>query len=558
VPLRRRLTGLILLTTLVAVILVVVVSNATGSEPDSIRGGVVSQAGPVAGAVVRFRSGSEYVVTDSQGRYELLLPDGAELDDTAYVTAWAPGYMVGWAEDFSNPRAVYITLTAYYTTDNADYNWFSHEGAPGSLSCSHCMPCYDEWKADVHSQSAVNPRFLSLYNGTTLTGKTGTLTEYLFNAELGIDVPVAPSLGQDEVGPGFRLDFPDLGGNCANCHVPGAAARPGNAYHVDLTDVSGVDLEGVFCEFCHKVGDVALNPTTGLPNPDMPGVLSMQLYRPEGSDQIFFGNIDDVPKGRRVTYLPLVQESAFCASCHFGSFWGTVAYNSFGEWLESPYSDPETGQTCQDCHMPVVDYNYFVFPEQGGNYRDSDRLFSHLMPGATDAELLANTAEVDVSANREGDLLRVSVDVTNTGAGHHIPTDMPLRNVILLVTATDADGQPLALVDGPIIPEWGGVGDPKDGYYAGQPGVLYAKILADFYTGETPTYAYWRQTTLVSDNRIAALATDASQYMFALPDSGAVTVKAELLLRRAFKELMELKNWNTPDMLMEQVTVMVE
>ncbi|MBN2469145.1 MAG: hypothetical protein JXN59_00365, partial [Anaerolineae bacterium] len=147
--------------------------------------------------------------------------------------------------------------------------------------------------------------------------------------------------------------------------------------------------------------------------------------------------------------------------------------------------------------------------------------------------------------------VRVTVRVTNSGAGHHIPTDNPLRNMILLVAATDEAGEPLALLDGPTIPDWGGVGDPAVGYYAGLPGVLYAKILADFYTGETPTYAYWRQTRLVSDNRIPALATDESVYTFA-PGAGAVRVEARLVLRRAFIDLMAVKGWEMPDRLMAQ------
>jgi hypothetical protein len=293
-----------------------------------------------------------------------------------------------------------------------------------------------------------------------------------------------------------------------------------------------------------------------MPNPSLPGALSMQLYRPEEGQQIFFGNFDDVT--RRVSYLPLIEESAFCAACHSGTFWGTVVYNSYEEWLESPYSDPDSGQTCQNCHMPTVDYDHIVFPEQGGLIRDSDRIFSHRMPGATDPDLLSRTASLTVTARREDERLWVTVRVTNTGAGHHIPTDNPLRNMILLVTATSEDGTPLTFIEGPTIPEWGGIGDPALGNYAGLPGVLYAKILADFYTGETPSYTYWRQTHIVSDNRIPALGSDETTYEFMLPDTGTVTVDARLLLRRAFQELMELKHWNIPDMLMSHETVVVE
>ena len=548
--------GLLALATLVLALGVYTLGQAQASH---IRGMVVDASGPVAGAVVRLQSGDFYAVTDRHGRFELpLVESSRNAEAPPYLTAWAPGYLVGWTEDVSPERDAVITITPHYTTDNPDYDWFSHEGAAGSLSCSHCMPCYEEWQADAHSRAAVNPRFLSLYNGTTLTDRPGEPTVYRFDPALGIDVPVAPSLGQDAAGPGFRLDFPDQPGNCALCHVPGAAARRGAAYQVDIREVSGIELEGVFCEFCHKIGEVYLDPVTGLPNPSLPGVLSLRLYRPEAGQQVFFGNFDDVPRGRRVTYLLLIQESAFCAPCHFGVFWGVTMYNSFGEWLDSPYSDPETGRTCQSCHMPPVDYDYFVYPEQGGMHRDPARILSHRMPGAADPALLAETATVEVQASREEDGLRVTVRVTNSGAGHHIPTDNPLRNLILLLQATDAAGQPLALLDGPTIPEWGGVGDPARGYYAGQPGVLYAKILADFYTGETPTYAYWRQTRLVSDNRIPALATDETIYRFALPgDDGPLTVDVQLLLRRAFIELMDLQHWNTPDMLMNHVTVTV-
>jgi hypothetical protein len=180
------------------------------------------------------------------------------------------------------------------------------------------------------------------------------------------------------------------------------------------------------------------------------------------------------------------------------------------------------------------------------------------MPGAADQNLLEATATLEVDTQRKDDHLQVTVRVTNSGAGHHIPTDNPLRNMILLIRAVDSDGQPLTLLDGPVIPPWGGEGDPANGYYAGLPGVLYAKILADFYTGETPTYAYWRQTRLVSDNRIAALDTDETVYDFALPpNAGTVEVSAQLFLRRAFIELMDLKGWTTPDILMAQKTVSI-
>lgn len=208
--------------------------------------------------------------------------------------------------------------------------------------------------------------------------------------------------------------------------------------------------------------------------------------------------------------------------------------------------------------MPPVDYDYFVFPEQGGQIRTAERIFSHQMPGAASPSLLQETASLEILPVLQDDHLLLTVKVTNTDAGHHIPTDSPLRNMILLVSAVGESGQTLALLEGPTIPEWGGIGDPATGHYAGLPGVLYAKVLADFYTGEMPTYAYWRQTRLVSDNRLPALAVDESHYVFLLPSgSETITVDVQLILRRAYIELMELQHWNTPDIVMEHETVTV-
>ncbi|GIK64992.1 MAG: hypothetical protein BroJett018_27860 [Chloroflexota bacterium] len=518
-----------------------------------LTGQVMTEEGPAANAVVRVRTSDTFTVTDENGRFEL---ETAPFDKPIKVTAWSLGYLTGESEVKQADTPIAITLTRYYTTDNPDYAWFSHEGATGSLACSNCHVCYDEWLADAHSRSAVNPRVLSVYNGTDLNGTKGAVTQYEFDQAAGIEIPLAPSLGQDGVGVGFRLDYPDLGGNCATCHAPAAALNAESAYQVDMNTLSGIETEGVFCEFCHKTGAVTLNPVTNIPNISLPGVLSMQLYRPAEDEELFFGNLDDVPQPD--TYLPLFEESAFCAPCHTGNFWGTTIYNSYGEWLASPYSDPERGKTCQDCHMPPVDYEYFVFPERGGLARNPETVFSHRMPGAADTNLLENTAELDVKAVCKNGQLAVTVAVTNTGAGHDIPTDNPLRNVILVVNASTADGQVLTLTDGPTIPEWGGVGDPEQGYYAGLPGVLYAKILADYYTGETPSMAYWRQTRIVSDNRIHALETDETHYQFDLPNGNCdAVIDVQLLLRRAFIDLMDQKAWDTPDMLMEQVILEV-
>jgi hypothetical protein len=508
--------------------------------------GVVRDAnGTVSGARVRVKTTEVLTSTNRDGRFELPWA-GAE---PVTVTAWAHGYYVGWVSAVAGGAPVEIMLNPYYTTDNEHYDWFSDEGADGSLSCSHCMPAYKEWVQDAHGQSAVNPRFLTMYNGTDVEGNQSPPTRFVYIQDYG-RVPLPPDPSKPYFGPGYKLDFAATAGNCATCHVPVQAARPAGPYVADPNFAEGVDRDGVSCELCHKIGEVILDPLTQRPYPDRPGVLSLRLFRPYAGQQLFFGNFDDVT--RRVSYLPLEEQSTFCAPCHTASFWGVSVYDSYGEWLDSPYNNPETGKTCQACHMPTAGYDYFVFPEKGGLHRNSSRIFSHLMPGARDEQLLRNAVSVGVDARVLGDELRVEVRITNNTTGHHVPTDSPLRHLILLVSARDKVDRPLRQLKGPVVPAWGGVGDPSHGNYAGLPGTAYAKVLQELWTEVTPTGAYWNHTRLVSDNRIAAFATAISEYRFACKTSGVVRVRVTLLFRRAFKALADQKKWQDPDIVMEE------
>jgi hypothetical protein len=200
--------------------------------------------------------------------------------------------------------------------------------------------------------------------------------------------------------------------------------------------------------------------------------------------------------------------------------------------------------------MPVLNTTISVFPERGGIPRDYVPFHDHRMPGAKDEKLLQNAVTMTTTAQVKGDEVLVEVSITNDKTGHHVPTDAPLRHLILVVQATDANGNRLTLRAGPALPDW-------SGNYAGQPGRTYAKILQDEWTGESPTVAYWRPVSIVADTRLAAFATDTSRYTFAAPTDGAVTVEARLIFRRAFQQLAEQKGWNDPDIVMEEETVVV-
>jgi hypothetical protein len=534
----------------------------TPLTPGTLTGLVVDQDGaPVSKAQVSIQATTLTTLTDNQGRFSL---SGLEDDQPVTVSAWKDKYYCAAQAPVTPPAAgLHLVLRLVQTGDNSDYTWVP---PTGENSCYSCKPGVTQvWlDNDAHGQSAVNPRFLSMYNGTDLQGNRSPLTRYAETRDYG-RVPVPPDPGKPYFGPGYKLDFPIAAGNCAACHIPGAAID--NPYGVDPNQVSGVDKSGIHCDFCHKIGGVLLDPQSSLPYSEMPGVLSLDMRRPFPEDkqryQLFFGTFADDNVPMEDTRLPLISQSQFCAACHYGIFWNTLVYNSYGEWLQSPYSDPKTGQTCQGCHTPsptLLDGQPLtnVAPGKGGVERDPLTIHAHTFPGASSQALLQNALTMRVDAKRKAGQLSVTVKLTNDKTGHAVPSDSPLRHLILLVEPTNSKGKRLVLLQGEKVPSWGGVGDPAQGYYAGLPGKAYAKVLAELWTEISPTGAYWNPTRLVSDNRLLPYASDSSTYVFGLPAQSAATVHVRLIYRRAYRALSDQKGWAVPDILMAEDTIQIK
>ncbi len=541
--------------------LLVLLSSCAGRFT-GLSGVVIDEKGrPVEGAVVRIQTTEVEAVSDKDGHFVLTdLPPAEEF----FVTAWSPGFFIIGTVTQPGDKNIEIELQAHSAEDHPDYAWLPSEFHPGAGEDQGCAACHsnvesedstmlpvDEWLLDAHSQSAKNPRFITMYKGTDMNGNQSPPTRFGTSQDYG-SFPLPPDPSKPYYGPGYKLDFPNTDGNCAACHTPAASVN--EPYNIDPTNVTGVAAEGVPCDFCHKIWDVKLDPSTQMTQPNMPGVLSYEFRRPPEGHQFFAGPLDDVAPGED-TYSPLQQESAYCAPCHQTIFWDTMIYNSYGEWLESSYSNLETGQTCQDCHMPVGLANHFALAEEGGLVRDPETISSHKMLGAMDLEFMQEAATMTVSANLVGEEINVRVEIFNGNTGHHIPTDSPLRHLILVVEVEDAAGKTLELLDGPLVEDYAGIGNPEDGYYAGLPGVVYAKILEDLWTEITPSGSYWNPTRLISDNRIPALETASSEYTFSAPEQRESTITVRLIFRRAFIELMEQKGWKVPDILMAEETI---
>jgi nitrate/TMAO reductase-like tetraheme cytochrome c subunit len=519
-----------------------------------ISGLVYDQNGPVAGAVVRVQTTEFFTTSDANGSFTL---DGLSPAEPVKLTAWAPGYYIVGGEKRYLPgmNDVELELIPHTEVDNPGYEWisaFASEGDPNNCQNCHSYPDdpastlpFDEWQLDAHSRSTLNERFLTMYSGTDLSGNQSPHTRRGFSRDYG-SIPLRPDPSQPYYGPGYKLDFPGTSGNCGACHVPAAAIN--KPYGADPTRVTDVGKEGVACDFCHKVWDVRLQES-GFPYPNMPGVLSFEFRRPSEGHQFFAGPFDDVAPGED-TFSPLQQQSQFCAPCHFGVFWDTIIYNSYGEWLNSPYNDPDNGKTCQDCHMPNGLTDHFARTEEGGHRRDPETIFSHRMPGASDEDFLQNAVSMSVDAEWDTEEIVLQVKIVNDSTGHHIPTDSPLRHMILLVQVSDSEDNQLVQLDGPTLPDWVGIGDPAQGYYAGLPGTVYAKVLQELWTELFPTGAYWNATRVLMDNRIPAFGTATTSFSFITPPEGEVSIEVSLIFRRAFIELADQKEWNVPDIVM--------
>jgi hypothetical protein len=152
-----------------------------------------------------------------------------------------------------------------------------------------------------------------------------------------------------------------------------------------------------------------------------------------------------------------------------------------------------------------------------------------------------------VTVARRRDTVGIRVELANDRTGHHVPTDSPLRHLILTVQVTDGDGRSLPRLEGPELPLWTGA-------HIGATGKVYAKVLEELWTEVSPSGAYWNQTRILYDNRLPAYGRDTSRYVFSAPATEPLELDVRLVYRRAFAELMEQKGWRTADILMEQYT----
>ena len=515
-------------TLMLAVPVWVTVLAATAARADDVSGTVRSASGgaPIGGAIVTLQATAFRATTAVDGTYTLTLDTGTDL----VIVAAAKGFLNQSILVDTPATEVDFALEAVLQTDDPTYEFLEPE------TCGLCHPNQlDEWKGTGMAMAGFNVWVNDIYSGQGTPGGMGGFV-YL----------------RDSV---YKDSNPNS--ECASCHQPQRwIEEPFSALFEPDPDTPENVVHGIACDICHKIADVDVAKI------NYPGIFpgAVTFTRPEGPDyfQVQYGVLGDVdfsePYMMRASYQPqLVAE--MCGTCHQDkndlaedhSFTGVTSEPTYIEWLESPYSDPESPffATCVDCHMPPSGHDTacaMLFPPI---IRDPNTIRSHKIEGTT-PYYLENAVEMFMETAVEDDALTVDVTIENTLTGHHVPTGVTVRNMILLVEAwkdgNDPLVDPLVYTGGQTIHDLGGIGDPAEGYYAGLPGRFFAKVNHDA-EGNGPTF-FTEATGITFDNRIPAMGTDSTSYTFAMPAGGGrVNVRARLIYRRSFRFLVDAKQW---------------
>lgn len=477
---------------------------------------------PVAGARVSVRGGAT-TTSDADGAFMLPAADGTAVT----VVAAHAGYFNNWVVTTGPQAALALALDAVPADDDPAYTFTSPE------TCAVCHPeQYSDWSGSPMALAGVNTWVHDLYDGS---GTPGGTNSFVYTRD---SVHAAANRASE----------------CASCHQPLGWARAPYTALEPLDAGTAAVSHGVACDLCHRVAaiDVTRSNFPGI----WPGVV--RLARTNPSMPVEFGVLGDTAfqsAVMRPAYQPQLTADV-CAACHqdkndpdedgdFEQANGVISEPTYLEWKASNYADPTSAEprTCVDCHMGRRDDLTSACTVQALPPRAAGQIRSHRIEGTT-AAMLEHAVSAAVTVERVDGELMVMATVHNSQTGHHVPTGVTVRNVILRVEAFGPDGAVLAPTGGEVIGDLGGIGDPAQGYWAGLPGKLFAKIPADA-AGHAPVF-YTEATQLASDSRIPAGVSDTTHYTFALPTMpGQVRVVTRVVYRRAFRALVDAKGWTT-------------
>ncbi|MCB1734399.1 MAG: cytochrome c family protein [Gammaproteobacteria bacterium] len=401
----------------------------------------------------------------------------------------------------------YMTVTGDRTVTEADFE--------DPAMCAGCHPKqYQGWQGSMHANSFVDPIFQKLWS----------------MAEKATD-------GK-------------LMNHCGACHTP-IGILSGTVVHDKENDkftTGPLASKGVSCDVCHTIKKTNFLDTATLEH----GNASFEID-PQGPGGTKRGPLKDaVSPYHKTEYSDLHTKADFCGNCHniFHAENGFPIERTYDEWKYSPYA--RAGIVCQDCHMNPVETAVRVAKEmkrpedlEGENLggfaglgaaKQRDVVHEHgfvggnavvtaLLGGGDDAhaaaarQRLQNAAEVGVNFEKRADgLVDLRVEVTNTSAGHNLPTSLTdVREIWVQVTITD-DKRNVIFQNGQL----------DDHGELDHDNVTIFNAIARNGRGDV-THLPWEVTRFSRNTTIPPKGNAVSRYTFKAPD-GATQVTADVKL----------------------------
>jgi hypothetical protein len=320
---------------------------------------------------------------------------------------------------------------------------------------------------------------------------------------------------------------------CSRCHTP-IGVVSAEIPPIDGSGMSDIAKLGVQCDFCHVVS--GSNGTGNAPFTVTPGDTK-------------WGPFDDARGNYHESeYLELYTQSEYCGMCHqvINPVNGLVIDDTYSVWKESQYAEEDV--VCQDCHMTEGITEFEANPGRAGSGAPKrDHISSHDIVGANTlippmfgaenvaemaVERLQKATTIELSVTEvasAGEEVPIDVSITNSGAGHNIPTGVSeIREIWLEVTVTDANGS--SIYSAGTVDTEGNIIDEN---------MIYNNVLGDSDGKETKSF--WLAESILEDNRIGPKESVTEQHSFVLPENAVypVTVETTLKYRSAPQDMID-------------------
>jgi hypothetical protein len=319
---------------------------------------------------------------------------------------------------------------------------------------------------------------------------------------------------------------------CLRCHSP-TGWLAGHSEDFTGRTITGTDVDGVQCDYCHRAGD-PMQPDTAIPAvATVPGygngMHALQRYA-----QPKRGPRPGTLYPHETTQDDFQRRSELCAVCHDVSnpFSGQdqvrlapFAYapieRTYSEWAESWYAAQGPSGTCQSCHMAAAagytstssaSYHTDAATHDltGGNTFVPD-ILGDFWPGVDSAALaggkqralstLRRAARLELQTSRTRDTVFATIRVTNL-TGHKLPTGYPEgRRMWLEVVGIGARGDTIMHSGAYDLQTATLVRDPQIKVYEAVRGMTEA-VAAQSGLPNGASFHFVLNDTLLFDNRI--------------------------------------------------------